>query len=309
VARGFRVTTNTTLFEGADPERTARFFDAMMELGVEGMMVSPGYSYEKAPDQQHFLARERTQRFFREVFSIGRRLGRRWRFNQSPLFLEFLAGSREYECTPWGNPTYSVFGWQRPCYLLQEGYAKSFRELVEETAWERYGRASGNPKCRDCMVHCGYEASAVDEAFSSWRGLAAMARATLAGPRPDRGGRAPAPPGTPPRTLDLPVVARLGEGDRAPASSEALRAAFDYRGNVTLELRDGTALEGYVTNLGGSQLDLWQPGHTSTRAVPRHEIAHVVFSGRDTASGKSWETWVRSYEAKRTSAAQEPAPA
>jgi hopanoid biosynthesis associated radical SAM protein HpnH len=179
LARGFRVTTNTTLFEGADPERTRRFFDEMTELGVEGMMVSPGYSYSKAPDQEHFLRRARTRELFARILSNPRR---GWRFNQSPLFLEFLMGGREYQCTPWGNPTYNLFGWQRPCYLLQDGYASSFRELLETTDWERYG-AGRNEKCADCMVHCGYEASAVDHTFSSLRGFAATVRATLFGYR------------------------------------------------------------------------------------------------------------------------------
>lgn len=181
LARGFRVTTNTTLFEGADPARTLRFFDRMMELGVEGMTISPGYAYERAPDQARFLARKRTQDLFREILESGRR--RRWRFNQSPLFLEFLAGARSYECTPWGNPTFGLFGWQRPCYLHQDGHAKSFRELLDGTRWQDYGPASGNPHCRDCMVHSGFEASAVDEAFSSLRGMLRMIRATLFGPR------------------------------------------------------------------------------------------------------------------------------
>ena len=142
LARGFRVTTNTTLFEGANPERMRRFFDEMMALGVEGMMVSPGYSYEKAPDQEHFLRRERSHRLFTEILEFAQE---EWQFNQSPLFLQFLMGKRDFECTPWGNPTYNIFGWQRPCYLLQDGYAKTFRELMDETDWSKYGRASGNP--------------------------------------------------------------------------------------------------------------------------------------------------------------------
>jgi hopanoid biosynthesis associated radical SAM protein HpnH len=166
--RGFRVTTNTTLFDGADPQRVRQFFDAVMELGVEGMMLSPGYSYAKAPDQEHFLRRRRAHQLFSAVLERPRR---HWRFNQSPLFLKFLMGKLDFECTPWGNPTYNLFGWQRPCYLLQEGYAKSFQELMETTRWERYGHSSGNPKCRDCMVHCGYEPTAVDYTFSSWRGF------------------------------------------------------------------------------------------------------------------------------------------
>jgi hopanoid biosynthesis associated radical SAM protein HpnH len=173
--RGFRVTTNTTLFDDADPVRVRQFFDAMMEVGVEGMMISPGYSYQKAPDQDHFLKRSRTRELFSKI------LGDRdpgWRFNQSPLFLEFLMGKRDYQCTPWGNPTYNIFGWQRPCYLLQDGYARTFKELMDETAWDRYGTGR-NEKCADCMVHCGYEASAVEETFGSWSGFAHTVKATL----------------------------------------------------------------------------------------------------------------------------------
>jgi hopanoid biosynthesis associated radical SAM protein HpnH len=180
VARGFRVTTNCTLFEGADPNSVRDYFDEMMELGVEGMMLSPGYSYDKAPDQEHFLGREKTRDLFRRILSNRKK---RWVFNQSPLFLEFLMGRRDYECTPWGMPTYNIFGWQKPCYLLQDGYADTFAELMEATRWERYGHASGNPKCANCMVHSGYEASSVEHAFGSPRGLFAMAKATLFGGR------------------------------------------------------------------------------------------------------------------------------
>ena len=178
VRRGFRVTTNSTLFDGADPLRMRRFFDEMMALGVEGMMVSPGYSYSKAPDQEHFLRRQRAHELFSQTLSNPKR---RWRFNQSPLFLQFLMGKQDFECTPWGIPTYNMFGWQRPCYLLQEGYAKTFAELMETTKWDHYGRRSGNDKCRDCMVHCGYEPSAVNHTFTSWRGLRDAAVATLTG--------------------------------------------------------------------------------------------------------------------------------
>jgi hopanoid biosynthesis associated radical SAM protein HpnH len=176
--RGFRVTTNTTLFDGADPHRMRKFFDAMMELGVEGMMISPGYSYSKAPDQEHFLRRQRAHELFSTMLDKPKR---RWRFNQSPLFLQFLMGRRDFECTPWGNPTYNLFGWQRPCYLLQEGYAATFQELMETTRWERYGRRSGNDKCRDCMVHCGHEPTAVDATFGSWRGFRDAVVATVTG--------------------------------------------------------------------------------------------------------------------------------
>ncbi len=176
--RGFRVTTNTTLFDGASPLRMRAFFDEMMGLGVEGMMLSPGYSYSKAPDQEHFLRRGRTHDLFSKTLSNARK---HWKFNQSPLFLQFLMGKRDYECTPWGNPTFNLFGWQRPCYLLQEGYTGSFQELMETTRWEHYGRKSGNEKCQDCMVHCGYEATAVDDTFSSWKGFRDTLVATISG--------------------------------------------------------------------------------------------------------------------------------
>jgi len=174
LARGFRVTTNTTLFDGADPKSVRAFFDEMMELGVEGMMLSPGYSYEKAPDQNHFLGRARTRRLFRGILSNRKPS---WRFNMSPLFLEFLMGQRDYPCTPWGMPTFNVFGWQKPCYLLQDGYCDRFEELLATTEWEQYGTQSGNPKCANCMVHSGYEASAVNDTFSSLGGLWRTARA------------------------------------------------------------------------------------------------------------------------------------
>ena len=176
VERGFRVTTNTTLFEGADPNSVRAFFDEMMALGVEGLMVSPGYAYDKAPDQQSFLKRKQTNELFEMVLS-NRSKG--WHFNQSPLFLEFLMGRRDYECTPWGNPTYNLFGWQKPCYLLQDGYADSFQELLDDTDWESYGRASGNPQCQQCMVHCGYEPTAVDHTFASFGGFWGTVRAFL----------------------------------------------------------------------------------------------------------------------------------
>jgi hopanoid biosynthesis associated radical SAM protein HpnH len=183
VKRGFRVTTNTTLFDGADPKSVRAFFDEMMELGVEGMMLSPGYSYEKAPDQKHFLGRARTRRLFRAILSNRKKS---WQFNQSKLFLEFLMGRRNYACTPWGMPTYNVFGWQKPCYLLQDGYADTFEELMESVEWKNYGTESGNPKCANCMVHSGYEASAVDHTFSGLGGLWATIKAGLTTSYADR---------------------------------------------------------------------------------------------------------------------------
>jgi len=161
-ARGFRVTLNCTLFNDADPERVARFFDAAKELGVDGVTVSPGYAYERAPDQTHFLNRLRTKTLFRDILRRGRG-GRDWPLFQSSLFLDFLAGNQTYACTPWGNPTRTLFGWQRPCYLLGEGYAKTFKELMETTDWESYG-VGNYEKCADCMVHSGFEATAVQDA-------------------------------------------------------------------------------------------------------------------------------------------------
>jgi hopanoid biosynthesis associated radical SAM protein HpnH len=179
-ARGFRVNINCTLFNNADPQRTAAFFDHVRELGVDAITVSPGYAYERAPDQQHFLNREMTKRLFRDIFRRGRG-ARAWSFSQSSLFLDFLAGNQEYRCTPWGNPTRTVFGWQRPCYLVGEGYVRTFRELMEETDWDSYG--TGNyEKCANCMVHCGYEATAVKDAIA--HPLKALA-ASLRGVRTD----------------------------------------------------------------------------------------------------------------------------
>src|ERR1700733_12276800 len=176
VAKGFRVTTNTTLFDGADPKNVRSFFDEMMALGVEGMMLSPGYSYDKAPDQQHFLGRARTRRLFRAILSNR---SAEWKFNMSPLFLEFLMGKRHYACTPWGMPTYNLFGWQKPCYLLQDGYADTFAELMESTQWENYGTESGNPKCANCMAQSGYEVWRAHDTFTSWRGFFDTVKATF----------------------------------------------------------------------------------------------------------------------------------
>jgi len=189
IKAGFRVTTNTTVYEGTPAKELCRLFDAMTELGVEGMMVSPGYPYEKAFDQEGFLSRERTQTLFRQLLEA--RGGRRWRFNQTPLFLEFLRGQWDLECTPWGSPTYNVFGWQRPCYLLDEGYCETFAELLQTTRWDRYGHASGNSKCSQCMVHSGHEPSAVITTFGTWRGLLATACLTLLGRLPGRPRRQP----------------------------------------------------------------------------------------------------------------------
>jgi len=188
-ARGFRVNINCTLFDGANPSRVADFFDEATAAGIDGITVSPGYAYERAPDQAHFLTRRRTKQLFRDIFKLGADKsggGKKWAFAQSPLFLDFLAGNQTYHCTPWGNPTRNIFGWQRPCYLLGEGYAKTYRELMEETDWDAYG--TGNyEKCADCMVHSGYEATAVSDAVRNPLKALAVARR---GVRTD-GGMAP----------------------------------------------------------------------------------------------------------------------
>ena len=176
-ARGFRVCINTTLFDGAKPERVAAFLDAINAAGIDGVMISPGYAYERAPDQEHFLNRRKSKQLFRDIFARGR--GKKWKFNQSSLFLDFLAGNQSYVCTPWGKPTRNVFGWQRPCYLLGEGYAKSFTELMETTDWDKYG--TGNyEKWADCMGHSGYEATAVVDAV---RHPLKVLRVAMRGPR------------------------------------------------------------------------------------------------------------------------------
>jgi len=177
-ARGFRVTINCTLFQGETAPEVAEFMDMAMELGVEGVTISPGYNYERAPRQDVFLKRRESKQLFRDIFKLGD--GHGWRFNQSSLYLDFLAGNQTYQCTPWGNPTRNIFGWQKPCYLLVgEGYARSYRELIEETEWDNYGTGR-NPKCANCMVHCGYEATAVNDIFGN---PAKAMKVALFGPR------------------------------------------------------------------------------------------------------------------------------
>jgi len=177
-SRGFRVTLNCTLFQGEHADEVAEFMNMAMKLGVEGVTISPGYSYERAPRQDVFLKKRESKQLFRDIFSRGK--GKKWRFNQSSLYLDFLAGNQTYACTPWGNPTRNVFGWQKPCYLLVgEGYATSFQSLINDTAWDKYGTGR-NPKCANCMVHCGFEATAVNDTFSRpWEAL----RVFLRGPR------------------------------------------------------------------------------------------------------------------------------
>jgi hopanoid biosynthesis associated radical SAM protein HpnH len=164
-AKGFRVNTNSTIFQGTDPQEMQQFFDYLTELGVDGMQISPGYSYDWAPDQDHFLQREQTRALFREILAPFKAGKKKWNFYHNPLFLDFLTGEKDYECTPWGSPSYSVLGWQKPCYLLNEGYYTTFKELLDDTDWSQYGRVSGNEKCADCMVHCGYEPTAAMDAL------------------------------------------------------------------------------------------------------------------------------------------------
>jgi hopanoid biosynthesis associated radical SAM protein HpnH len=181
-SKGFRVTINCTLFSGENPDEVAQFFDTSMKLGIEGITVSPGFSYEHAPRQDVFLGRSASKRLFREVFKRQRQGDRKrtWTFNHSSLFLDFLAGNQSYACTPWSNPTYNVFGWQRPCYLLSdEGYADTYKSLIEDTEWDKYG-VGKNPRCDNCMAHCGFEGTAVNDAFS--HPIKALV-ASLRGPR------------------------------------------------------------------------------------------------------------------------------
>ena len=176
LTRGFRVTTNTTLFEGADPKSVRAIFRRYDRAGRRGHDAFARLHLRQGPDQQHFLTRKKTRHLFQQILSNR---SEKWRFNMSPLFLEYLMGKRNYKCTPWGMPTYNIFGWQKPCYLLQDGYADSFEELIRETDWDRYGTESGNPKCANCMVHSGYEASAVNDTFGSLGGFLSTVRATL----------------------------------------------------------------------------------------------------------------------------------
>ena len=214
LAAGFRVNINYTLFQGESATEVADFMDFAMELGVEGVTISPGYSYERAPQQEIFLQRATSKRLFREIFKIGKELKHKWRFNQSSLFLDFLAGNQSYQCTPWGNPTRNVFGWQKPCYLLSdEGYAPSFKALIEETAWDNYGTGR-NPKCANCMMHCGYEPTAIDDTLL--HPLKAL-KVALNGPRTSG-----------PMAAELPVVNRAdknsGEDQNGSGKSVSLAA-------------------------------------------------------------------------------------
>jgi hopanoid biosynthesis associated radical SAM protein HpnH len=231
-SKGFRVTINCTLFSGENPDEVAAFFDEAMTLGIEGIMVSPGYSYHHAPRQDVFLGRSASKRLFREIFKRGRsessgkgRSRTRWSFNHSALFLDFLAGNQDYQCTPWSTPTYNLFGWQRPCYLLtDEGYAPTFKSLMEDTEWEKYG-VGRNPACDNCMAHCGFEGTAVDDAFSH---PIKLLKTTLLGARTSG-----------PMAPDLPIL--YSDGDRRPrGGSVATVAVADVkRSNRSPEAHGG----------------------------------------------------------------------
>ena len=175
-AAGHNVNVNATIFDNQTPQEIAGFLDLAKELGV-GVNISPGYAYERAPDQQHFLARKNTKEIFRQVFALGK--GKKWTIEHSPLYLDFLAGNQEYLCSPWGMPTRNVFGWQKPCYLLGEGYVSSFKELMETTDWDSYGTGRYE-KCANCMAHCGYEPTAADAAV---RNVFEAAKVAILGPR------------------------------------------------------------------------------------------------------------------------------
>jgi hopanoid biosynthesis associated radical SAM protein HpnH len=215
-SKGFRVTINCTLFSGENPDEVAAFFDEAMTLGIEGIMVSPGYSYHHAPRQDVFLGRSASKRLFREIFKRGRsessgkgRSRTRWSFNHSALFLDFLAGNQDYQCTPWSTPTYNLFGWQRPCYLLtDEGYAPTFKSLMEDTEWEKYG-VGRNPACDNCMAHCGFEGTAVDDAFSH---PLKLLKTSLLGARTSG-----------PMAPDLPIL--YSDGDRRPRGGSVATVA------------------------------------------------------------------------------------
>jgi hopanoid biosynthesis associated radical SAM protein HpnH len=230
-SKGFRVTINCTLFSGENPDEVAAFFDEAMTLGIEGIMVSPGYSYHHAPRQDVFLGRSASKRLFREIFKRGRsessgkgRSRTRWSFNHSALFLDFLAGNQDYQCTPWSTPTYNLFGWQRPCYLLtDEGYAPTFKSLMEDTEWEKYG-VGRNPACDNCMAHCGFEGTAVDDAFSH---PLKLLKTTLLGARTSG-----------PMAPDLPIL--YSDGDRRPrGGSVATVAVADVKRSNRAPESDG----------------------------------------------------------------------
>ena len=308
VKRGFRVTTNTTLFDGIDSKSVRQFFTDMMDAGVEGMMLSPGYSYDKAPDQQHFTGRERNQAMFRKLLSNR---DPKWRFNISMLFLEFLMGKRTFECTPWGMPAYSIFGWQKPCYLQQDGYADTYQELLDSTDWSKYGYESGNAKCANCMLHSGYEASAVHYTFTV-PGIVATVKAMLFPAYKDDEAQdmiKQEKPVSPLVQIDLGALGKTetlqGHAAAGAQIAEGVEQAFDYRGDVTIKLKTGDQIEGYVYDRQGSpksgvaKLRLMLKNEGRKVTVAQNEIEELSFTGRDMADGKSFEAWVTKYAAKK----------
>jgi len=158
VSRGFRVTTNTTLFNGETPAGACKLFDLLTSLRVEAMTIASAFNYENASDQEGFFTRGEAVELFQTLFRLGK--GKRWRFNHSSLYLDFLAGNQQYECLPWGNPTRNIFGWQKPCYLINDGYEPTYRDLIQNTEWSKYG-VGKDPRCTHCMLHCGFEPTAV----------------------------------------------------------------------------------------------------------------------------------------------------
>jgi len=303
VRLGFRVTTNTTIFDGVDSKSVRAFFTGMMNAGVEGMMISPGYSYDKAPDQQHFAGRESSQSMFRKILSNR---DARWQFNMSPLFLEFLMGKRHLECTPWSMPSYGIFGWQKPCYLIQDGYTDTFQELLDSTEWSRYGHESGNPKCATCMMHSGYEGSAVNYTFSP-KGIFATIRAMLfsryqdAEAERELAAEKPISPLVQIGTLaPKPTLQGAEIADTAQLAG-GLEQAFDFRGDVTLTLKNGGLVEGYIFDRDKTPDPklriLTKPGHRVT--VRYADIGRLAFTGRDMADGRSWEAWVKKYAERK----------
>ena len=302
VKAGFRVTTNTTVFEGVESKSVRKFFTEMMEAGVEGMMISPGYSYDKAPDQQHFTGREGNQSMFRRILSNR---DPRWQFNMSPLFLEFLMGKRNLHCTPWGMPAYSIFGWQKPCYLLQDGYTDTFDELLESTDWPKYGYESGNPKCANCMLHSGYEASAVDYTFS-FKGVFATVRAMLFSQYRDVEAlsqiEAERPAAPLVQIASITPRATLKGTDVAAADklSDGIEQAFDYRGDITVTLRTGERLEGYIFDRDRAASTVRIMNKAGQRVTVKYaDVGQLSFTGRDMADGRSWEAWVKKYAERK----------
>ena len=268
-------------------------------------MVSPGYSYDKAPDQSHFAGRDRSISLFRKVLSNR---DPKWQFNMSPLFLEFLMGHRNFECTPWGMPAYSIFGWQKPCYLQQDGYTDTYAELLESTDWSKYGFESGNPKCSNCMLHSGYEASAVDYTFSL-KGIFATVKAMLntryEDPEVARQ-LAQEKHVSPLVQIDLsaPIAKSETLQGRTGKDAQTVEDAFDYRGDVTVTLKDGSQLEGYIFDRGAARLRMMLRSDGKKVTLQHSEIEELAFTGRDMADGRSFEAWIRKYAERKAAGDQ-----